>query len=62
MFNIEKKKNFYYRDNFLPHKAVELSELKIMEIKVPTLGTRIEILINNVLSGRNDHLEPSMKN
>ena len=33
-----------------------------MEIKIPNLGTHIDILINNVLGGRNDHLEPSGKN
>ena len=26
-----------------------------MEIKVPILGTHIDIIIDNVLSGRNDH-------
>ena len=38
-----------------------LSELKSVEKKVPILGTQVDILINNVLSGKNDHLEPSGK-
>ena len=32
-----------------------------MEIKILNLGTHIDILINNMLGGRNDHLERSGK-
>ena len=45
----------FFRGNFLSHKTVVLSELRSMEIKFPILGTLIDILINNVLSVRNDH-------
>ena len=54
--------DFFY-GNCLPFKTVVLSKLKVMEIKVRVLGTHIDnTSINNVLSGRNDHLEPLGKN
>lgn len=45
----------FFRGNFLSRKTVVPSELRSMEIKFPILGTLIDILINNVLSVRNDH-------
>ena len=42
--------------------TVVLSELIFMEIKVQILGAHIDILVDNMLSGRNDHLEPSGMN
>ena len=43
----------------MPQKTMVLPALKFMEIKVPILGTQ-DILINNVLSRRNDYLEPKV--
>ena len=51
-----------FYDNVFPHKTVVLSELKLTEIRVVVLGTHIVVRINNVLSGRNDDMEPSRKN
>ena len=51
-----------FRGNFLPHKIVVLPKLQFMETKLPILGAHIDTLTNKVLSGRNDHLEPSRIN
>ena len=48
--------------NFLPRKTAVLSELKFMKTKVPILGIHIDLITDNVLNGRNNHLEPSRKN
>ena len=52
----------FFRRNLLPYKAMVLPELKLIETKIPILETHMDILVNNVLSRRNDHLEPSGKN
>ena len=52
----------FFHGNLLFRKTVVLPEIKFMEINVPNLETHIDILTNNVLSGKNDCLEQSRKN
>ena len=52
----------FFHGNLLFRKTVVLPEIKFMEINVPNLQTHIDILMNNVLSGKNDCLEQSRKN
>ena len=52
----------FFHGNLLFRRTVVLPEIKFMEINVPNLETHIDILTNNVLSGKNDCLEQSRKN
>ena len=49
----------FFCGNFLLQEAVVLSKVSFMVKKVLVLGTHADILINNVLSETNDHLESS---
>ena len=51
-----------YGANIFPHSTALPSELKGEEIKVRILGTKKNIFLKNVPSGRNDYLEPSRMN